>query len=185
MYLKLAFVFATAARKYGHKVININNPDKLAEFLGQELQRQKDIIIDPETGTMETLTNLMPVLFEVKALSSRLATVLEIDTKGRDKATVLKDIAEKIKDTNPEAATQIRSSMRWAQSLFKNPQIRKVLGDRPKHGENAGRFRRMTQEAYHDFVQLDAFLKEAKRAEKARRNRPRAPRKPRKPAAGN
>jgi len=119
--------FAKLANKYKGTLLHAADTDLLTEDLGDALRRQKKIILDPDMGTIETATEVLPVIAEVKVLTVAVSRKLEIDTKGKSTIAVLEEILEKTEARNSASAAEIKNTLDWTRGFFSQPEIQKIL----------------------------------------------------------
>jgi hypothetical protein len=186
---KLAMVIAKLANSYSHEVLHVTNVDLLTKDLGDALRRQKKIITDPDMGTIETATEVLPVIAEVKLLTMAVSKKLDIDTKGKSVDAVLSEIIEKTEARDSDAAKEIKVTLDWTRSFFSHPEIQEILKadlipvDRPESltdlkGMGKGALQQAMRVA-QSFSKLHDFLKKAKTLPEIKPEPPKPERKPR------
>ncbi len=124
---KLAIVLAKLANEYSHEILHVGDTDLLTRDLGDALRRQKKIIQDPDMGTIETATEVLPVIAEVKLLTMAVAKKMEIDTKGKGAVAVLEEIIAKTEERDSDAAKEIKVTLDWTRAFFSHPEIQEIL----------------------------------------------------------
>ncbi|MEZ0224668.1 MAG: hypothetical protein ACAH83_08955 [Alphaproteobacteria bacterium] len=170
--LKLALVFAQVAKNYGPILMHSNNVDLLTKDLGTAMKKQKDILSDPKKGMIMTSYDVLPVIMEVKILSSWVASKLEIDTKGKSTIAVLDEIVQKTEERNKgKYAKDIKDSLEWTRNLFSHPEIQDVLKmemtevEKPSSVSIKGLtkfFSQLAGRSQDELTRLNEFLKRAK-----------------------
>ena len=129
--LKLLLIFASAARKHGHKVMHINNVELLTRDLGKALKEQREVLEDPDAGTLETMYELVGTIAEVKVLMMAVSKKLDIDTSGKPPAVILQDIITETKkrDSNSTAAQDISDTLDWTIKFFSREDVKALLSE--------------------------------------------------------
>ena len=183
--LKLALVFAQVAKNYGPILMHSNNVDLLTKDLGNAMKKQKDILSDPKKGMIMTSYDVLPVIMEVKILSSWVASKLEIDTKGKSTIAILDEIVRKSDERNSGKYTkEIKDSLEWTRKLFSNPEIQDVLKMEMTEVEKPAGvsiksltkfFSQLTSRSQDELTRLNEFLKRAKEVQDKQDAAPPAP----------
>jgi hypothetical protein len=183
--IKLALVFAQVAKNYGPILLHSNNADLLTKDLGNAMKKQKDILSDPKKGMIMTSYDVLPVIMEVKILSSWVASKLEIDTKGKSTIAILDEIVQKSDERNSGKYTkEIKDSLEWTRKLFSNPEIQDVLKMEMTEIEKPSGvsvksltkfFSQLTSRSQDELTRLNEFLKRAKEVQEKQNTTPPAP----------
>ena len=169
--LRLAVIFAKMARDHGPKLVHANNTELLTRDLGDALVRQKNALADPAKGTILTAYDVLPIILEVKIMTTVVARKMGIDTKAKPMIDVLEEIIKKSEDSgNGQFATGIKSTLGWTRALFADPDIQAVLKmpmteiDTPDLSlKGAGKFfLSLAGRSQDEFVRVQEFLKHAK-----------------------
>lgn len=180
--IKLALLFAKLAKEHGPKILHSNNPDLLTRDLGDALKKQKDVLSDPRKNMIMTGYDVVPIIVEVKILTTVVAKKLEIDTKGKPDIAILEEIIAKSEERNGgKFSKDIRDTLEWTRKLFANPEIQDVLKmemteiEAPKNLKDIGRFfKQAAGRAQDEAVRVSEFLKRAKDAAPEQKTEPKA-----------
>jgi hypothetical protein len=190
--LKLALLFATFAKNHGSKVMHANNVDLLTADLGNALQKQKDILADRDKGVIMTAYDVLPVILEVKLLTTVVAKKLDIETKDKSSIAILEEIIQKSEERGEgERAEKIKSTLEWTRDLFEQPEIKKVLEmdmteiEKPDSIKGVGRFfKQVGGRGMDEFNRVQEFLKRTKDASKEDKSPPASKKSPAKKKPG-
>lgn len=129
MNIKLVMAFTYFAKKYGSKLLSLNNPEACAGFLGAALRDQRKIIEDDDSGTLITLYDSLERLLEIKVLMHWTAAKMKIPTKGQAPAVIMSQIAEKCHVDNEKASQDIKETLKWAQTFFSRPDVQEIFSE--------------------------------------------------------
>lgn len=167
---KLALVFANLARKHGTKVMHSNNVDLLIKDLSAALVEQKNILSSQHKGTIMTAYEALPVIAEVKILTTIVAKKLDIETKGKGDIQVLEEIIAKAEERNGGRYSKgIKDTLEWTRALVSHPEFQDILKmemtqiEKPSSLKDVTKF--ITQLAYRsqdEITRINEFLKYAK-----------------------
>ncbi len=125
---KLALIFAKLAKEHGPKILHVNNPDLLTRDLGDALKQQKDILSDSRKGMMMTAYDVLPIIVEVKIMTSLVAKKLDIETKGKPDIAILEEIVAKSEERNAgKFSKDIKDTLDWTRKLFAHPEMQEIL----------------------------------------------------------
>jgi hypothetical protein len=170
--IKLVMRLAKLANKYKGTILHAADTDLLTEDLGDALRRQKKIITDPDMGTIETASEALPVIAEVKVLTAAVSRKLGIDTHGKPTVAVLEEIIRKTEERNSDSAAEIQNTLDWTRSFFSQPEIQKILKadlieiERPSGITDVGGMGRTAMTSVmrvtQELSRLNDFLKKAK-----------------------
>lgn len=174
--LKLALIFAQFAKNHGSKVLHANSVDLLTTDLGNALQKQKDILADRDKGVIMTAYDVLPVILEVKLLTTVVAKKLGIDTKDKPSIAILEEIIQKSEERGEaERVQKIKSTLEWTRDLFEQPEIQKVLEmdmteiEKPGGIKGVGRFfKQVGGRGMDELNRVQEFLKRTKDAGKGK-----------------
>lgn len=183
-HIRLAIMFANAARKHGHKVLHANNIDLLTQDLGIALQEQKRIMTDPNIGTLQTVAEMVPAIAETRILLFAVTKRAGINTKGLSVPEMLNEIVNQAEARGSKCADGIRDVQKWSEDFFSNPAIHDVLTgesvkvEKPKSWKDIGKTAKQTlQKGQGEFARLHSFLKTAKEQQQ-QQQKPQDPKNP-------
>lgn len=125
-YIKLAMIFTKLAQRHGSKVLHGGNIDMLTRDLGDALRRQKKAITDPDLNIIETASEALPVMAEVKVLTLAVTKKLGLDTKGKSSTEVLEEILAVTEGRNSNAAAEIKASLEWTRAFNAIPEVQEI-----------------------------------------------------------
>jgi len=130
--VKLAVTFGKIAKKHGGKVLHAADNDGLllAKDLGDALRRQMKIIQDPDISIIETVSQVLPVVAEVKVLTFAVAKKMDISTENKGTIDVLASIIATAKSADSDAADEIEKTLDWTRAFFSQPKIQEILEEK-------------------------------------------------------
>lgn len=179
--LRLAILLTKLANEHGSKLLHVGKVDLLTEDLGRALKKQQHALTDPGNGAWLTAYEVLPIVLEVKLLTTAVASRLNISTKGKKDIDVLEEIiaAHKAKGTL-DAAKDVTETLEWTRKLFAVPEIQAILAmemteiERPKSITHMGRFfKQVAGRSRDEVLRLQQFLERTKKVDLTKQKKPR------------
>jgi len=127
--ITLLYALAKAVKEHAPKAMHINNIDLLTQDLGDALVKQRDALEDPDSGTLETLYDMVTVLAEVRVFMFAVSKKLDIETTGKRPATILQEIINATEARDSKAAEKISETMEWTKVFFARPEIQALFSE--------------------------------------------------------